>query len=95
MSTTAIPRRSDRMWSMEPEGGASGEVGTVARVSETRTEHDSMGEVEVPRDALWRAQTQRAVENFPISGTDRSSPVTSRRSRTSRPPPRAPTPPSA
>ena len=28
-----------------------------------------MGEVEVPRDALWRAQTQRAVENFPISGT--------------------------
>ncbi|MBL0749432.1 class II fumarate hydratase [Nocardioides baculatus] len=34
----------------------------------TRTEHDSMGDVEVPRDALWRAQTQRAVENFPISG---------------------------
>jgi fumarate hydratase class II len=34
----------------------------------TRTEHDSMGEVEVPRDALWRAQTQRAIENFPISG---------------------------
>ncbi len=33
-----------------------------------RTEHDSMGEVQVPRDALWRAQTQRAVENFPISG---------------------------
>ena len=35
----------------------------------TRIEHDSMGEVAVPRDALWRAQTQRAVENFPISGT--------------------------
>ncbi len=35
---------------------------------ETRTEHDSMGEVEVPVDALWRAQTQRAVDNFPISG---------------------------
>ena len=34
-----------------------------------RTEHDSMGEVQVPRDALWAAQTQRAVENFPISGT--------------------------
>jgi fumarate hydratase class II len=34
----------------------------------TRTEHDSMGEVEVPVDALWRAQTQRAVQNFPISG---------------------------
>ncbi|HEX7187485.1 MAG TPA: class II fumarate hydratase [Actinomycetes bacterium] len=34
-----------------------------------RTEHDSMGEVRVPADALWRAQTQRAVENFPISGS--------------------------
>jgi fumarate hydratase class II len=34
-----------------------------------RVEHDSMGEVRVPSDALWRAQTQRAVENFPISGT--------------------------
>ena len=34
-----------------------------------RTEHDSMGDVEVPDDALWRAQTQRAVENFPVSGT--------------------------
>jgi fumarate hydratase class II len=34
-----------------------------------RIEHDSMGEVRVPQEALWRAQTQRAVENFPISGT--------------------------
>ncbi len=33
-----------------------------------RTEHDSMGELKVPADALWGAQTQRAVENFPISG---------------------------
>ncbi|MFN2539186.1 MAG: class II fumarate hydratase [Mycobacteriales bacterium] len=33
-----------------------------------RTEHDSMGEVQVPQAALWRAQTQRAVENFPVSG---------------------------
>jgi fumarate hydratase, class II len=40
-----------------------------AQTSEFRTEHDTMGEVRVPRDALWRAQTQRAVENFPISGT--------------------------
>src|SRR6476646_195950 len=37
--------------------------------TQTRTEHDSMGDIEVPKDALWRAQTQRAVENFPISGT--------------------------
>ncbi|QFG24833.1 aspartate ammonia-lyase [Actinomadura sp. WMMB 499] len=33
-----------------------------------RIEHDSMGEVRVPASAKWRAQTQRAVENFPISG---------------------------
>jgi len=34
-----------------------------------RIEHDTMGEVRVPVSALYRAQTQRAVENFPISGT--------------------------
>lgn len=34
---------------------------------EYRIEHDTMGEVRVPAKALWRAQTQRAVENFPIS----------------------------
>ena len=33
-----------------------------------RIEHDSMGELQVPADALWRAQTQRAVQNFPVSG---------------------------
>ncbi|HEY2723196.1 MAG TPA: class II fumarate hydratase [Pseudonocardiaceae bacterium] len=33
-----------------------------------RTERDTMGEVQVPVDALYRAQTQRAVDNFPISG---------------------------
>ncbi len=33
-----------------------------------RTERDSMGELQVPADALWGAQTQRAVDNFPISG---------------------------
>ena len=36
---------------------------------EYRIEHDTMGEVKVPKDALYAAQTQRAVENFPISGT--------------------------
>lgn len=35
---------------------------------EFRTEHDSMGEVRVPAAAKWQAQTQRAVENFPVSG---------------------------
>jgi fumarate hydratase class II len=37
-------------------------------VSEYRVEKDSMGEVRVPADAYWGAQTQRAVENFPVSG---------------------------
>jgi fumarate hydratase, class II len=36
--------------------------------SSFRTERDSMGELKVPADALWGAQTQRAVQNFPISG---------------------------
>ncbi|SJM66630.1 aspartate ammonia-lyase [Gulosibacter sp. 10] len=36
--------------------------------SEFRIEHDTMGEVRVPKHALYAAQTQRAVENFPISG---------------------------
>jgi fumarate hydratase class II len=36
--------------------------------SEFRIEHDSMGELNVPSDALWGAQTQRAVQNFPVSG---------------------------
>jgi fumarate hydratase, class II len=36
--------------------------------TEYRIEHDTMGEVRVPAAALWGAQTQRAVENFPISG---------------------------
>ncbi len=35
---------------------------------EYRIERDSMGEMQVPQDALYAAQTQRAVENFPISG---------------------------
>jgi fumarate hydratase class II len=37
--------------------------------SGVRVERDTMGEVRVPAGARWRAQTQRAVENFPISGT--------------------------
>ncbi|MGW1277699.1 class II fumarate hydratase [Streptomyces tsukubensis] len=42
-------------------GGADGD-------GRYRVEHDSMGEVRVPADAKWRAQTQRAVANFPVSG---------------------------
>ena len=33
-----------------------------------RTEHDSLGSMQVPADALYGAQTQRAIDNFPISG---------------------------
>ncbi len=44
-------------------------MGSVRDMTDYRIEHDSMGEVQVPADALWRAQTQRAIENFPISGT--------------------------
>ncbi len=39
-----------------------------------RIEHDTMGEVRVPGAAKWRAQTQRAVENFPVSRRCASSP---------------------
>ena len=40
----------------------------MSESTEFRIEHDTMGEVKVPVNALYRAQTQRAVENFPISG---------------------------
>ncbi|MFI0590330.1 class II fumarate hydratase [Streptomyces griseus] len=42
--------------------------GATSDGSGFRIEHDSMGEVRVPAHAKWRAQTQRAVENFPVSG---------------------------
>ncbi len=41
----------------------------TSETGQYRTERDSLGEVRVPATALWGAQTQRAVENFPISGT--------------------------
>ena len=37
-------------------------------MAQTRVERDTMGEMTLPADALYGAQTQRAVENFPISG---------------------------
>jgi len=40
----------------------------VAKIGRFRTEHDSMGDLQVPAAALWGAQTQRAVQNFPVSG---------------------------
>jgi fumarate hydratase class II len=37
-------------------------------MSETRTERDSFGPIEVPADRLWGAQTQRSLQNFRIGG---------------------------
>src|SRR5438445_13595660 len=37
-------------------------------MAEYRVEKDFLGEVKVPKDALWGVQTQRAIDNFPISG---------------------------
>ncbi|HTV12768.1 MAG TPA: class II fumarate hydratase [Acidimicrobiales bacterium] len=52
-----------------PASGAElGEGGRVGSKGRFRVEHDSMGEVRVPAAAKWQAQTQRAVENFPVSG---------------------------
>ena len=41
-----------------------------------RIEEDSLGKVRVPRNALWGAQTQRAIDNFPISGISMNFPFT-------------------
>ncbi|NJQ05013.1 class II fumarate hydratase [Streptomyces lonarensis] len=46
----------------------TGTGGSIEGNGDHRVERDSMGEVRVPADAKWRAQTQRAVENFPVSG---------------------------
>jgi len=47
---------------------AAGPGGTRSRSERTRTERDTLGEVEVPADRLWGAQTQRSLQNFRISG---------------------------
>src|SRR2546425_9318640 len=49
--------------------GALGRAATASRTEvSTRRERDTLGETLVPADALWGAQTQRAIENYPISG---------------------------
>ena len=52
----------------DPSGPVLQIIGAPVTRPGFRIEHDSMGEVEVPADALWGAQTQRAVDNFPVSG---------------------------
>ena len=59
------PLRHDGAMTSDPNGHGS----------PFRIEHDSMGEVEVPADALWGAQTARAVQNFPISGLTMPLPI--------------------
>ena len=44
-------------------------------MAEFRTAHDTMGQMQIPADALWGASTQRAVENFPVSGQPVPAPV--------------------
>ena len=41
---------------------------TIMSTAPTRTEHDSLGDLEVPVDAYYGVQTMRAIHNFPISG---------------------------
>src|SRR5262249_20261182 len=53
-------RSAIRSRSSKPEKGPT--------MSDVRIEKDSLGEMQVPAGALWGPQTQRAVENFPISG---------------------------
>jgi fumarate hydratase class II len=48
---------------------------TITRQPDFRVERDSMGEVRVPADAYYSAQTQRAVENFPVSGWPLPAPL--------------------
>src|SRR5690606_15749866 len=65
-------RRDPRRDPLRPAAPLHRRIGastSVRGMTDYRIEHDTMGEVKVPADALWRAQTQRAVENFPISGT--------------------------
>ncbi|WP_082590009.1 aspartate ammonia-lyase [Phycicoccus sp. Soil748] len=52
----------------QPTSASAAASATSLPAPATRTEHDSMGDVQVPLDALWGAQTARAVDNFPISG---------------------------
>src|SRR5881227_538745 len=59
--TVARPGLGCRLWQR-------GRPRSASMTSSFRVEHDSMGEVKVPAEALWGAHTQRAVQNFPVSG---------------------------
>src|SRR5947207_15602965 len=59
--TVARPGLGCRLWQR-------GRPRSASMASSFRVEHDSMGEVKVPAEAPWGAHTQRAVQNFPVSG---------------------------
>src|SRR5688572_9849173 len=68
----AIAPRLVRSWRTDRAG--TRRIGSMVSQAESpvdqefRVERDTMGEMRLPKDALWTASTQRAVENFPISG---------------------------
>jgi len=64
-ASKTAPKREGKRAADTPRAG-KGATGKPA--AGFRLEHDSMGELSVPAEALWGAQTQRAVQNFPISG---------------------------
>ena len=68
---TSHTRHSFSIGNFRPELKLSPRIDGEVRsgMTEYRIEHDSMGDVRVPAEAKWQAQTQRAVDNFPISGT--------------------------
>src|SRR5690606_16190661 len=67
-SASSPPCRSPCCWRRRVPPASARCARQDGAVTDFRIERDTMGEVRVPVDALWRAQTQRAVENFPISG---------------------------
>ena len=69
-SCTADPSRVTSDITRSPGARARRPYATMTAMADDdfRIEHDTMGEVRVPAAALYKAQTQRAVENFPISG---------------------------
>src|SRR6266516_4415044 len=60
--------RFDRVCFLVPVLRAFFRVSIIVMVEEYRLDRDSMGEVKVPSSAYYGAETQRAVQNFPISG---------------------------
>ena len=61
-------RKSIKTKSGKKEGNSISLTGSLPADPYTRTESDTMGQMEVPESALWGASTQRAVLNFPVSG---------------------------